>query len=161
LAEQITLRRSGRRGVTLIEMMVVVTLVAIMVGISFPALTAGVDSIRLASASDAIVSLLDGALNRAERRQQVMEVTILRNSGTITLASVDPTFHREMTLPDGVKITRVLPEYPGEAEGAPRRILLHPGGTVPRIGIEIQNRRGMRRIVRVDPITGVPIVERL
>jgi len=36
---------------------------------------------------------------------------------------------------------------------------LLPGGTVPRIGIEIANRKGTRRLVRVDPMTGVPEVQ--
>jgi hypothetical protein len=34
-----------------------------------------------------------------------------------------------------------------------------PGGVPPRIGVELRNSRGSRRIVRVDPITGVPQIE--
>jgi len=34
-----------------------------------------------------------------------------------------------------------------------------PGATVPGIGIQIANRRGTRRIVRLDPMTGFPRVE--
>jgi len=38
---------------------------------------------------------------------------------------------------------------------------LLPGGNVPRIGIEIVNRKGLRRLVRVNPMTGVPEVQML
>jgi hypothetical protein len=31
---------------------------------------------------------------------------------------------------------------------------------VPRFGVELANRKGARRIVRIDPITGIPQVER-
>ena len=54
----------------------------------------------------------------------------------------------------------MLPPLPQETD-APRRFLLYPGGAIPRFGVEIANRRGARRIVRVDPITGVPQVERV
>ena len=40
------------------------------------------------------------------------------------------------------------------------RFDLYPGGTVPGFGIQLINRKNVERIVRVDPITGVPRVER-
>ena len=42
----------------------------------------------------------------------------------------------------------------------PRRYLLYPGGAPPRLGILLENRRGTRRMVVLDPITGVPAIER-
>jgi hypothetical protein len=60
-------------------------------------------------------------------------------------------------MPTGVSITGVLPEQL-EASGD-RHVFLYPGGTVPRIGVELANKRGTRRIVRVDPMTGVPQIE--
>ncbi|MCW5981459.1 MAG: prepilin-type N-terminal cleavage/methylation domain-containing protein [Bryobacteraceae bacterium] len=147
-----------RRGVTLVEMLIVVSLLGLMVGISFPAVTAGIDSLRLASASDSLVSFLNGALNRADRRQEVVEVEIAPKLSRITLRSTDPSFTRTLNLPDGVTIRSIFPELPVEP-GTPRYVMLYPAGAIPRIGIELQNRRGARRIVRVDPITGVPQVE--
>jgi len=40
-----------------------------------------------------------------------------------------------------------------------RSFLLYPGGTVPPMGLQLINRRKVQRVVRVDPITGVPRVE--
>jgi hypothetical protein len=45
--------------------------------------------------------------------------------------------------------------------GEPRRFVVYPGGTVPRLGVEIASSRGVRQIVRIDPITGVPQVEKV
>lgn len=153
------MKPASRRGITLVEMLVVVSLIGILAGISFPSVTAGVDSLRLSSASDRIAAFLNGALNRAERRQEAMEVTVSLAENAIWLRSPEPGFVRKLEMPEGVEIRAVLPETPGET-GAARRILLYPGGTVPRFGVEIGNRRGARRIVRVDPTTGVPQVER-
>jgi hypothetical protein len=63
-------------------------------------------------------------------------------------------------MPDGVKIVAVWPKLL-EEDNQPRRFLLLPGSTVPRLGVEIVNRKGARRIVRVNPITGVPDIERV
>jgi len=138
-------------------MLLVVTLIGLMVGISFPSITSGVDSLRLSSAADATASFLNGALNRAERRQQVMEVTISKQQSKLTLRSSEAGFTRELGMPTGVSITGVLPDQL-ESNGD-RHVFLYPGGTVPRIGVELTNKRGTRRIVRVDPMTGVPQIE--
>ncbi len=149
------------KGVTLVEMLIVVALIGLMVGISFPAVSSGVDSLRLSAASDGIVSFLNAALNRAERRQQVVEVSISKSERALSMRSTEPGFTRRLELPEGVTILSVLPEQREEEFDRPRRFLLYPGGTVPRVGVEIANRRGDARIVRVDPMTGAPSIERI
>ena len=147
-------------GVTLIEMLIVVALVSLIAGISFPAVSAGLESIRLTSASGSLVSFFNGALNRAERRQQVIEISISIQENAVWLYSTEPGFERRLEMPDGIRIQAVWPRLPVET-GEPRRFLVMPGSTVPRFGVEIANRRGSRRLVRVDPITGVPEIERV
>jgi len=152
--------RSARatRGVTLIEMMVVVGLISLMVGISFPAITSGIDSMRLKAASNSVVSFLDAGLSRAERRQQVIEITISKPDNSIEMQSSGPGFSRRLQMPEGVSIVQVLPPLPDNPD-APRMFFLYPGGTVPPFGVQLINRRNVQRVVRVDPITGVPHVE--
>ncbi len=152
--------RSPQAGVTLLEMVIVLGLIGLLAAISFPSVSTGLDSLRLNSACDETASFLNAALDRAERRQQVVEVTIARSGGTLTVRSTEPGFERTLSMPTGISIINVLPEQPAEAEDAPRHIVLMPGGTIPRFGVEIGDRRGTRRIVRVDPITGVPEVEK-
>lgn len=142
---------------TLIEMLIVVSLIGLVAAISFPSVSSGLDTLRLTSASDSVVSYLNAALNRAERRREAMEVTISRGENALMFRSPDPNYLRRLEMPEGVTIARILPEInPGETE---RVFLMQPGGTVPRLGIELVNRKGVRRIVRVNPITGVPMIE--
>ena len=149
-----------RRGVTLIEMLVVVALIGVVAAVSFPSVTSGIDSVRLRSASDIVVSFLNAGLNKAERQRLPVEMTISKVDNTLTMRSVDPAFIRSVELPEGIRIVRFLPEVQGQDETS-RSFLLYPDGSVPRLGVELMNRRGVHRIVRVDPITGVPIVEQL
>jgi hypothetical protein len=143
-------------------MLVVVALISLMVGISFPAITSGIDSLRLNAATNGVVSFLDYGLSRAERRQQVVEITISKTDNSLEMRSSEGGFFRKMQMPDGVSIVQVfprLPEQPADNPDVKRNFLLYPGGTVPPLGLELINRRKVQRVVRVDPITGVPRVE--
>ena len=153
-------RASMTFGVTLVEMLIVVAIVGLIASISFPSVASGLESLRMTSATDSIVGLLNGALNRAERRQQVIEVAVSVQDNALYLSSSEAGFTRKLSMPDGVKIVAVWPKLLEEND-QPRRFLLLPGSTVPRLGIEIVNRKGARRIVRVNPITGVPDIERV
>jgi prepilin-type N-terminal cleavage/methylation domain-containing protein len=137
-------------GVTLIEMMVVVAIVGLIAAISYPSAAAGIDSARLVSATNSVASFLNSAVNRVERRQQALALTISVKENRLTLYSNEPGFTRELRLPDGISLI-------GSEED--RRLILMPGATVPAIGIELANQRGARRMVRLDPMTGFPRVE--
>ena len=143
---------------TLIEMIVVVGIISLIVGVSLPAVTSGIDTLRLNAAANSVVSFVNSGLNRAERRQQVVELTISKNENALMMRSTEPGFFRRLEMPEGVSITHVLPELP-ENPDAPRIYMLYPGGTPPRFGVQLMNRKNVERIVRVDPITGVPRVE--
>jgi len=145
------------RGVTLIEMIVVVAIIGLMVGIALPSIAAGIDSVRLATATTSVAGFLNAAVTRAERRQQAMEIVISPKDGTMTLYSSEPGYARELKL-ERVRIEAVLPEIPDDPESV-RHVLLVPGSTVPGIGIQLGNQRGAHRIVRLDPMTGFPRVE--
>ncbi len=151
-------------GVTLIEMLIVVTLIGLMVGISFPALSSGIDSLRLNEATNKVVSFFNDALVRAGRRELAVEITISKKDRTLSMSSPGARGETKVELPQGVSVVRVLPEaveQTGEEQaGAPRRFMVYPGGAPPRIGVELANSRNVHRIVRVDPITGVPRIEK-
>jgi prepilin-type N-terminal cleavage/methylation domain-containing protein len=149
--------RAGEKGVTLIEMMIVVTIISLMAGLTYPAVSAGIDSVRLRSAADATSGFLSQAMARCERRQQAIEVSFTRNSGHLVQRAVDDSYSRTIDLPDGVLLKDLLPAQPENPEQ--RQFLLYPGGAFPRIGIELVNKRGARRVVRIDPVVGMPIVE--
>jgi len=109
----------------------------------------------MSSATSSVASFLNGAVNRAERRQQPVELIIAPKQGTLTIYTNEPGFERQLKLPDGIVIEAVLPK----TEEAEYRLMLMPGASVPGIGIQLANRRGGQRIVRLDPMTGFPRVE--
>jgi prepilin-type N-terminal cleavage/methylation domain-containing protein len=147
---------SRERGVTLMEMLVVMTLLSLMAGITYPSVSAGLETLRVNSAADRVVSFVNSALDRAERRLEVIELSVTPT--TLSLRSTEPGFARELRLDGGVTVARVLPGPPVE-EPWPRRFYLYPGGAPPRIAFLLRNARGVSRLVRVDPITGVPRIE--
>ena len=146
------------RGVTLMEMMVVLAIIALIVGISFPSTMAGLENLRLAAGARSVAAFMNAAANRAERRQQAIELSISVKENSVTMRSPQTDFVMKLGLPPGIALRAVWPAL-AEPSDEPRQFLIQPGGVPPRIGIEIANRRGARRIVRLNPITGVTEIE--
>jgi len=143
-----------QRGITLVEMLIVMTLIALVAGLAYPSAAAGVETLRLRSVSDSVVSFLNTAIDRASRRQQVIEVWISPKDNVMIARSPDLAFSRRVEIPDTFHITAILP--PAEvAPGEPRRFLMYPGSMAPRIGIEIANSAGRKRMISIDPFTGL------
>jgi len=139
-------------------MVIVVAIVGLVTAVMAPSMMAGLDGVRMASASDNVASFLNSAVNRVERRQQVMEVIVSINDNKLVMLTNEPGFTRELKMPEGIVIEAVLP--PQESgNGEFRRLILMPGGAVPGIGIQLVNRHNNRRIVRLDPMTGFPRIE--
>jgi len=139
-------------------MLVVVAIIGVLVGITVPAASSGIDSVRLTSATQSAANFLNAAVDRAERREEPIELIVSPAENSLTLVSNEPGFSRELKLPEGIILEAVLPALPGE-ENSERRFVLMPGASAPGIGIQIANRHGGRRIVRLDPMTGFPRVE--
>ncbi len=159
LSVGITNKRFARSdaGVTLVEMMIVVAIVGLLAAISYPSAAAGIDSLRLRSASNEVVTFLNAALEQASRHQQVVELRISPKENAMAARSADSLFVRSAAIAEPVRILSVQPPLEnGGGGGETRRFLLYPGGSIPRIGVEIGTRDGRKRMVSVDPITGVP-----
>lgn len=152
-------RFEAEAGVTLLEMMVVIALMALLIGLTFPSVGSGLESLRLRSAAEDVVATLNSALTRANRAQDAVEVVVSPANRSIVTQAVRVGTSRTVTLPDGVRIARVLPGL-GDAEdetGTPadRSFFVYPDGSVPSIVIDLVNSRGFHRLVAVDPITGI------
>jgi len=135
---------NSRAGITLIELIVVLAIIGLLVGITLPAATNGLASIHLRGAASNVATFLNSALNRAERHEQTVEIIVTPTK--LILDSTEPGYTRTLDLPDGIRI----------AGDQPLRILLMPGSAPPRVAIDLFNERGAHRIVKMDPVTGVP-----
>ena len=140
--------------------MVVMTIIAIMAGAVYPSVASSLDGIRLTSSADDVVAFLNGAVERANRRQVAVEVLIDKAAGSIVLHSTEAGFERRYDLPANLTMQSILPELEGGAISNIRRFYVYPGGTAPRIGVLIASRNGAQRLIRIDPITGAPKIER-
>jgi len=155
LAEPIStpmLSVGNRRGVTLLEMMIVVTIIGLIAGISFPAVTSGLAGVRLSSAAGSTASFLTSAMNTVERREQAAAIVIAPKENQIaiyTAASGEkPANH--LTMPSGITI-----------EGdEPRRVLLFPGSAFPKLTLVLKSEKGGTRSIQIDPVTAVPRITR-
>lgn len=136
----------NRRGVTLIEMLIVMAIIGLIAGISFPSVSSGLDSIQLRSAADGVASFLTAAMTRTDRREQAIQVVINPGDSSLTLFSSEAGYTRRYELENGIHIA---------GEG-PSEFLLLPGGAPPAVSIDIYNKRGNHKIIRIDPVTGVP-----
>lgn len=156
-------RRRASRGITMIEMLIVLALIGLMSGIAWPSAMAALDGIRLRSTADSVASMLAHAALRVERRQQPVEIVIDREKGLITVSGVTATDRREFQLDPGISIVSIEPDLrvsAGEGDEQPveHRFVFMPGAGWPALRIELSSPRGVRRIVRLDPITGAPDV---
>jgi prepilin-type N-terminal cleavage/methylation domain-containing protein len=143
------------RGVTLIEMLIVVAIAALIAGLSYAPVTAGLETLRLRAASDQVVGFLSAAQDRADRKQTVVEIQILPVDKVLLARSADRSFAQRVDLPQNMRIVNIQPAEIGSDPKAVRRFLIYPGGSVPRIAVELQNSRGRRRNVSLDPFTGM------
>src|SRR5690348_5104963 len=110
-------RTDRAAGITLLEMMTVVALIGILSAVLFPSFSSGLESIQLASASNALASFLNAAVNRAERRQEVVEIAVSVKENAVALHSTEAGFERKLEMPSGIAIEAVLPALPEPAEG--------------------------------------------
>ena len=137
------------QGITLLELIVVLAIIGLIVGVTLPAATSGLASIHLRGAASDVASFLNTALNRAERHEQTVEVIINPKESKLSLDSTEPGYTRTLNLPEGIRI----------AGDNPVRVLLMPGSAPPRVAIDLSNEKGAHRIVRLDPVTGIPEIQ--
>ena len=143
----------SQRGVTLLEMLIVVAIIATIASLSFPSLTTGLAGVRLSAASSDVAGFLTSSMNTVERREEAEAIVISPKENRVDV----------FTAASGEKAARTYrPPASITIEGdEPHRYMLFPGGAFPRISLILRNEKGGRRSIEIDPVTAVPQVSRL
>ena len=145
--------RKAQRGVSLLEMLIVVAIIGTIAAISFPSLTSGLAGVRLASSSGEVASFLTSEMNNVERHERASAIVVSpkENRVDVFTAASGEKPSRTYRLPSSITF---------EGDEA-HRYMLFPGGAFPRISMVLRNEKGARRSVEIDPITAVPKVRRI
>ena len=147
-------RRCARaRGITLLELLVVVALVALVAGLTYPGAMRGFENVRLRMACDDVAAFLSVAMSRVDRNESPVEVRFLKAESVIEMGGPGVTPER-LELPGGIRLVGIYPAQDTEDSNV-YSVLLMPGGAFPRLTVELGSQRAGRRLVRIDPITGV------
>src|ERR1019366_7080350 len=77
------------RGVTLMEVVGALDILTLSGGICLPRTFAGLENIRLAAGARSVAAFMNIAANRAERRQQAIELSISIKENSVTMRSPD------------------------------------------------------------------------
>lgn len=153
-------RASGRRGVTIVEMVVVLTIIGIVAAAVVPALRPS--SARrdvLVESRSALVSVLTSARRRAIADARTLTLTVDPETARYWMHETEPTDSVSATAPLDSAISLRLPEGVTLMGSAARvHFVFSPSGTVS--GEPIAIRVGSRvQPIALDPWTGV-LVER-
>jgi type II secretion system protein H len=154
-----------QRGVTLLELIVVVALASVLLGVVFPSVGAGLRTLELRSAAERVAASARYARDQAVHRQRFYELEIDAEAGTVTVTDFSGESRRSFELPATVRVERILPDedaFPRARARAerPRRFLFSPDGNTPAFEIVLGNER-RQAAVRSNPLTGFPKVEEL
>ena len=140
-------RRSGRSGVTLIEMLVVMAIVGLLMGVAYPNVSAGLDGIRLRSAADRAGAFWSAARQRADRYREAVQVVIDPAKNEIRAAAAGSDWRQNLALEPSLRIA---------APAKRTSYLLYPGTPSPRFEVLLAAGGDSVAGVRVNVLTGVP-----
>lgn len=153
-------RSQTSRGVTLLELLVVVALASVLLAVVFPSVGTGLRTLELRSAAQRLAASARYAREQAIHRQRFYELEIDAEAGTISVGDIgrndskaSSRARRSFELPASVRVERISPEEPGGPSR--RRFLFSPDGAAPAFEIVLSNDR-RQVVVTSNPLTGFP-----
>jgi len=122
-------------------------IISLMLGISYPNVTAGLDGIRLKTTVDRAASFWAEARQRADRYQEVVQVTIDPQMSEIRAMSAHSSWKKTFVVED--ELSFAAPEK----ESA---YMLYPGSPSPQFRLVLETPTGGRSGLKVNVLTGLP-----
>jgi general secretion pathway protein H len=146
------------RGVTLLEMLVVLVLASVLLALVFPSIGAGLRTLELRSAAQRVAATARYAREQAVHRQRFYALEIDAEAGRISITDFAGEATRSFELPGSVRVERIVPEEPDVPARLgrphlPRRFLFSPDGSAPAFELVLANER-RRAVVTSNPLTG-------
>lgn len=152
--------QSGRRvrGVTLLEMLVVLAILSVALAVVAPSARAGISGIRARAAARQVAAVFSTARNLAIRRGTPVAVTVSEQQRLLRVVPAGGEPYRELELDEDIAITAAEP-YADPAEfAAPHRdrvksFAFFPDGEVPALSVALSAGNRTLRL-RMDVLTG-------
>ncbi len=126
---------TGRRGFTLIEIVIVMAIIAISMSLVGPRIGAGFSGLYLNQSAQTVKRMLKLARLQAERTERHQYVVLNRKTRSVVLVGSDLEVQRQETLPSGIDI--VL-----ESDSDTASVLVTPAGLLRGPSIRLRGRAG-------------------
>ena len=140
-----------KRGITLIEMLVVMTLVGLLTAVVAPSVGSGVETVRLRATGEKLAATLRTARTRALRTQHYMQVSVDPQLRIVELRDLEGGSVSSWEIPSTIQVR-------SEQRLA---FLVYPDGGTQMMRLELRNQRGREVEVVSDPFTMFPTVREM
>jgi prepilin-type N-terminal cleavage/methylation domain-containing protein len=141
------------RGFSLLELVIVLVLMGLVLALSYPSLSRGTVTLHLRGTGRDVLNCLRYAREKAITQQTAVLVTVDREAQTVVLTDDLGEGARSLSLPDDVRIQRVLLSGEEILDG-PLVVRFRPNGSAPNAEIALQSKLGGVLRIVTDPITG-------
>lgn len=177
MSTTVNAQKTRRRGVTLIELLLVMAVIIVVLGLAAPMFFESLRTQQLRSAADQLRIDLSKARNRAMSSGQMLGLTLTENSYTIGLASeVDeneasaPAFQQStIDLPAGLRLVLATGQADPASSSAQSTdatvgsdgiaAYFYPDGTTSTVEFQLFNDKENSLVVSLRGITGVALVK--
>jgi len=143
----------GERGVTLLELVIVLALLSLAVALVLPRFGNWIDEWTLRSTAERLAQTVRDARTRALYEQGYYLLEINPAARRIRIVGVRSHFEKEFEIPAGIGVDDGEVQPPSVV-----RLMFPPSGTVGDRTLTLRNRRGSSYSIHVDFLLGAPVV---
>ncbi len=152
------MNRSGEKGFTLLELLIVVLVVVLVLAVTYPSLSRGSSSVRLRTTGRDVLNIFRYARERAVTEQVGMRVTVDREKQRLVVSDELGDGGRFYLLPQDVRMESLA--LGGKEIVAPSLVIRFlPNGSSDRGEVLLKSESGSRLRIICDPLAGGARIE--